>query len=193
MTKRVLLAGLLGTLAMFIWTAVAHMALPLGEAGVRQIDNEQPLLAAMQSALPDRGLYLFPKIPPGGDQAQYGQQIAAGPSGMLVYMPRRDFSFGKTLAIEFVTQFVQLIIVAYLLSLTRLETFTGRVVFFALAGVAAMVATNVSYWNWYAFPVAFTAGMMVTGIVGYALAGVVAAVMKIGGATYLRAKEAAAM
>ena len=152
MTRNVLLAGLLGTVIMFIWTAVAHMALPLGEAGVKQIENEQGLLAAMQSTLPGRGLYLFPHMAAGTDQAQYTKQIASGPSGMLIYMPGRDFSFGKTLGIEFLTQFVQLLIVSYLLSLTRLDNFASRVGFFALVGLVQMVATNVSYWNWYAFP-----------------------------------------
>jgi hypothetical protein len=33
MTKNILLAGLLGGLALFAWESVAHMALPLGEAG----------------------------------------------------------------------------------------------------------------------------------------------------------------
>ena len=28
MTKRIILAGVLGAIAMFIWTAIAHMALP---------------------------------------------------------------------------------------------------------------------------------------------------------------------
>jgi hypothetical protein len=35
MTKRILLAGLLGGLAMFIWQSVAHVVLPLGEAGIQ--------------------------------------------------------------------------------------------------------------------------------------------------------------
>jgi hypothetical protein len=37
MTKRIILAGVLGGIAMFIWTAIAHMALPLGEAGIGEI------------------------------------------------------------------------------------------------------------------------------------------------------------
>ena len=42
MSTRVLLAGILGGIAMFVWTAIAHMFIaPLGEAGVREIPNEQ--------------------------------------------------------------------------------------------------------------------------------------------------------
>jgi hypothetical protein len=47
----VLIAGVLGALAMFFWIFIAHMALPPGEAGIRQIGNEEPLLAAMKSTL----------------------------------------------------------------------------------------------------------------------------------------------
>ena len=47
--KRIFLAALLGAIAMFIWTAIAHMALPLGEAGIREIPNEAAVLGAMQS------------------------------------------------------------------------------------------------------------------------------------------------
>jgi hypothetical protein len=37
MTKRYFIAGVLGGIVMFIWTSIAHMALPLGEAGIREI------------------------------------------------------------------------------------------------------------------------------------------------------------
>jgi hypothetical protein len=39
---RILLAGILGGIARFAWTSIAHMALPLGEAGIAEIPNESP-------------------------------------------------------------------------------------------------------------------------------------------------------
>jgi hypothetical protein len=46
---------------MFVWTSIAHMALPLGEAGIREIPNESAVLDAMQSNMGERtGLYIFP-------------------------------------------------------------------------------------------------------------------------------------
>jgi hypothetical protein len=179
--KKIVLAGALGAVAMYLWTFLAHMALPLGEAGVRQIDNEQALLAQMKSTLNARGLYLFPNMPPGGDQAHYAQQLASGPSGMLIYFPQRDFSFGKLLAIEFGTELAQALLAAYLLSLTGIGKFGGRLGFYAMVGLIAVVGTNVSYWNWYGFPTLYTAAYMFTGWVGYLCAGLVAAAMKVGG------------
>jgi hypothetical protein len=35
MAKKILLAGILGGLALFAWESLAHMVLPLGDAGIR--------------------------------------------------------------------------------------------------------------------------------------------------------------
>ena len=180
MNKRVLLAGVLGAVAMFLWSAVAHMALPLGEAGIKQISKEEALLSTMQSTLSETGLYMFPNM--GTDMAANEQKIAKGPSGMIMYFPKRDFSFGQSLGVQFVTQLVQALIAVYLLSLTNLGTFGGRLGFFVLLGVIAAIATNVPYWNWYGFPVTYTAAYMFSGWVEYVCAGLVAAAMKVGGA-----------
>ena len=46
----VLLAGVLGAIAMFVWTAIAHMLLPLGEAGVSEIPKDEDVIAALKSS-----------------------------------------------------------------------------------------------------------------------------------------------
>jgi hypothetical protein len=181
MNKRVFLAGVLGAVAMFLWSGLAHMALPLGEAGVQQIDKEDALLSTLQSTVSSHGLYMFPKMIPGTSETEYQKKTASGPSGLLIYFPSRDFSFGKSLALEFVTELIQALIAAYLLSLTTLSTFGGRFGFYVILGLLAAIATNISYWNWYGFPVTYTASYMFMGWVGYLCAGLVAAAMKVGG------------
>src|SRR5579884_2554238 len=114
--KRVILAGVLGGLAMFIWTFVAHMLLPLGEAGVKQIDHEESLLGAMQSTLNSPGFYIYPNMPPDHDQAAYMKKVESGPSGILVYLPRRHFSFAASLGTEFLSELIQALIAAYVVS-----------------------------------------------------------------------------
>ena len=97
MTKRVLLAGLLGGITMFGWTSLAHMVLPLGDAGIKEIPNEQGVLSGMQASLGAApGFYLFPGAGLGPDATmqqkraamdQYGQKLAVNPSGILIYHP----------------------------------------------------------------------------------------------------------
>ena len=95
--KRIFLAALLGAIAMFIWTSIAHMALPLGEAGIREIPNEAAVLSAMQSSIAEKaGLYFFPwfrawpQSEPGSEHEamkHMDEKLAHNPSGILMYHP----------------------------------------------------------------------------------------------------------
>jgi hypothetical protein len=185
---KILLAGILGGIFMFIWGAIAHMALPLGEAGIGEIPNESAVLSAMQSNIGEQtGLYIFPSLGVGKNATrqekneamkQMNEKIAANPSGILMYhAPGRSFTFGKSLGIEFGTELLEAILVVFLLAQTRIASFAGRVGFVLVAVILAAIATNVSYWNWYGFPCVYTAGYMLIQIVGFFLVGVVAALM----------------
>ena len=185
---RILLAGILGGIVMFAWTSIAHMALPLGEAGIIEIPNESAVLNSMQSNIGDKaGLYIFPGLGLGENasreeksQAMKGmqQRIAANPSGILMYHPPgRQFAFGKSLAIEFSTELLETILVIWLLAQARIRSFGGRVGFVLIAGILAALTTNVSYWNWYGFPGVYTASYILIEIVGFVLVGVIAALV----------------
>jgi hypothetical protein len=109
---------------------------------------------------------------------QYEQKLANGPSGLLIYHP----SGGQALApgqlvTEFLTEVVEALLVVFLLSQTRLESFGSRVGFVATAGVLASLPTNISYWNWYGFPTNYTVVYMGIQIVGFVVVGLVAAAM----------------
>jgi len=185
---RILLAGILGGIVMFAWTSIAHMALPLGEAGITEIPNESAVLNSMQSNIGDKaGLYIFPGLGLGENasreeksQAMKGmqQRIAANPSGILMYHPPgRQFAFGKSLAIEFSTELLEAILVIWLVAQTRIASFGGRAGFVLVAGILAAIATNVSYWNWYGFPGVYTASYMLIEVIGFLLVGIVAGLM----------------
>lgn len=185
---KIVLGGVLGGIVMFIWTSIAHMALPLGEAGIREVPNESAVLSAMQSALGgETGLYIFPGPGVGKNATReekneamkhMAEKVATNPSGILMYhAPGRPFTFGKWLTIEFGTELLEAILVVFLLAQTRIVSFAGRVGFVVVAGILAAVTTNVSYWNWYGFPSAYTASYMLIEIVGFFLVGMTAALL----------------
>jgi hypothetical protein len=185
---KILLAGILGGIVMFIWTSIAHMALPLGEAGLGEIPNESTVLSAMQSNIGEQtGLYVFPGRGLGKNATRQekeevmkhmSEKIATNPSGILMYhAPGRPLSLGKLLGVEFGTELLEAILVVFLLAQTRIASFAGRVGFVLVAGILAAIATNVSYWNWYSFPCVYTASYMLIQIVGFFLVGIVAALV----------------
>ena len=184
MSTRILWAGILGGIVMFIWNFVAHDLLPLGEMGVRLIPNEEAVLSVLQTNLGDnRGFYVYPSgaLTPGATREQKGaamkkaeEQMAAGAGGVLIYRPKRIFNFPKRLGIEFATEMIESLLAAFLLAQTRITSFSGKVGFILTAGILASIATNIPYANWYGFPKTFTLAQMVMMVVGFLLVGIVA-------------------
>ena len=171
---------------MFIWTSIAHMALPLGQAGIREMPNEAEAIAALQRNLGNnRGLYIFPgpglgPNPTREDKSEamkhMSEKIAHNPSGILMYHPAgRTLNLACLLGTEFATELLESFLVIYLLAQTRLHTFGGRLGFVTVVGILAALATNASYWNWYGFPKPYTAAYMFTQVVGFFLVGLIAA------------------
>lgn len=196
-----LLAGVLGGLAFWGWSAVAHMLLPLGEAGVKEMPDEQTITASIKAGLPHRGLYIFPGtgLPPTATQSEKNaamktiyQKMATGPSGLLVYHPTRDASFIRMLLTELGTNIVQMLLAVFLLSQTRLSGFAARWWFVTMAGILAAISTNISYWNWYGFPRLYTLSYTATILIGFVVAGVIAAAMVKPAVSMPSARSAAA-
>jgi hypothetical protein len=187
MTTRAFLAAILGGIAMFIWSFIAHDLLPLGEMGMREFKNEAAMLDALKTNLGDGGgLYHFPGHKAGANATRQEkgeamkramEKAASGPSGMLLYHPTREFTFGKLLGIEFATELLEAILVVLLLTQTRIESFGGRVGFVLIAGILAAITTNIPYWNWYGFPSSYTAAYMSIEIIGFLCVGLVAALL----------------
>src|SRR5207248_3223847 len=118
MGRRILFAAVLSAIAMFLWTSVAHIVLPLGEIGVQEIPNEKAALDAVHASLGDKsGLYFYPGtgLPPDASREQksaamqqYDQKLATSPSGLLIYHPpgAKGLTPGR-LATEFLTELVE--------------------------------------------------------------------------------------
>lgn len=90
--KKVILGGVLGGVVLFIWGALSHMVLPIGEMGIQSLPAEEALLPAMRSAIHSPGLYFFPGMGAGGhpspeEQKAWEEKYEAGPTGILVYHP----------------------------------------------------------------------------------------------------------
>jgi len=181
---RVLLAGLAGAVAMFIWTSIAHVATPLGSIGFSQIPNEPAVLQAMDSAIgATPGLYFFPWVAPNDPKAM--ERVAAAEKvhghGLLLYHgpgQNTDSDMAPMLIKEFLKQFVQALIAAWIVSMLAAR-FMTRVIVVTLIGVSAGIATNLSYWNWYGFPLNYTEVQIFIEVVSGLIAGLaIAAIVR---------------
>jgi hypothetical protein len=176
MTMRVLIAGILGGIAMYIWSIIAHVALPLGQVGFSQMPDEAAVLSAAQASNGAKdGLYIFPWIDPKDPQMMQRMNAAmkTNPSGLLLYhAPGHGVTdMAAPMLAEFLKEVLQALIAAFLVSLAAVSTYWGRVGVVTLVGVVAAVTTNVSYWIWYGFPADYSLAAVFIELVDYTAAG----------------------
>ena len=76
MAKRIVLAAVLAGMVLFAWQSISHMVVELGEVGIREIPNEDAVLAAMRQSIPEPGFYLFPGMPVPPNATKEQQQAA---------------------------------------------------------------------------------------------------------------------
>jgi hypothetical protein len=189
MNFRVIVAGLAGGVAIFLWGFVAHMLLPLGQAGMEALPDQAKVLPAISASVKEPGLYIFPwpESPPGTPMPmnQQAQQAAAelyrtSPHGLLLFHPPGGAMLtGGQLLAEFSTNCITAMIAASLVSwlIGSLQSFLARMLFVTMLGLLASIAVNVPYWNWYEFPGRFTLAEMLEHVVGFGAAGLVIAAL----------------
>ncbi len=173
--KRILLAALAGGIVMFVWGAITHMVLPIGEMGMKSLPDEDRVLTALRGAVPSPGLYFFPGMGHGGDasaaeQEAWKEKARVGPIGLLVLQPGTDnpLSAGR-LAGEAVSDILAGLLLAVVLSFLPLSLLT-RVVMAAGIALFAWLSISFSYANWYGFPAAYVAGEAIDQVLGWTIA-----------------------
>ena len=185
MSKRMVLAALAAGVGMFVWSSIAHDALPLGRVGIREIPGEAALLGGMTSTLgAASGLYLFPAMNQqtssnmSETMERYAKKLAVNPSGLLVYHApgARPITPGQLIT-EFLTELLETFLAVVLLARSRVQGFAARAGFVTLIGIVAAIATNIPYWNWYGFPASYTAAYAGIQVAGFLVAGLIAAAL----------------
>lgn len=178
---RILLAGILGGIALFVWGAISHMALPLGKMGMNSLPNDTVLIPLLKQVITERGFYFFP----GGDENDeteeamkvWEEKLRQGPRGVVIYDPSGgEMMSGVQLGTELGSNIAAALLAAIILA--KLRGRRGTVIFMSmLMGLLAWLSIDVSYWNWYRFPDAFTCAQLIDQGVGWLLAGMAMALV----------------
>lgn len=179
--KRILLAGILGGLVMFVWGAVVHMNPLTGPMGLSMLnEKEDVVLAAVRDNVPQPGLYFFPgmdmtKKMSKEEEAAWTAKYKAGPSGLLLVQPKGgDPMAPGQLVTEFALCVFCALIAAFILAST-VGSYLCRVGMVALIGLFSWLAISMAYWNWYLFPFPLVALDAIDQITGSLLAGLLIA------------------
>lgn len=185
MTKKIIIGGIVAGLVMFLWGAVSHMVLQLGDAGLSQLkEQEEPVLAALRDHVKEPGLYFFPGMssnrPSEAEQKAWQEKYRRGPAGLLLCLPQGGEAMtGGQFVVQIGSDIALSLLAAVLLAGTGcwLENFVSRVAFVSLLGLLPFLAVNLPYWNWYRFPATFTLAQLADRFLGFVLIGVTLALI----------------
>jgi hypothetical protein len=193
MGKRVLLGSLVGSVVVFVVSAIWHLTPGLGEIGVKALPAEDTVLAGLRASVHEPGFYYFPApdMSPGrtkeemkASQAAYLERFRRGPSGILVYQPGGEGSeglnFGKLMVHQFLFGLAAAFVVAWILALTAGATSYGsRVLLVLLIALIGGIVYALPEWNWYGFPASYTLASIASFLVSWGIGGLaMAAIVK---------------
>ncbi len=184
---RIIIATILGAVVLFFWGFIAWTVLPLHKTSGWALTDDGPVSEALKQTALEDGVYYLPgmNIDP-SDTTEEGQAAMeawverhkAGPTGFIVYHANGREPMDPMVFLKgFVINLVSVFFAAVLLSWARLDRFGKRVLFVLMLGLMMGAYVDLSYWNYFYFPVDFTAAMIIDKIVAWLAVGFVLALV----------------
>jgi hypothetical protein len=166
MMKSLLLGAILGGIAAFIWSTISWTVLRWHEKPMLHFQNEDEITEAISSHAPQSGIYILPAGP--SQEGMTAEQKKAAQAAVMEKMQKGPMMFAAvrpggfgSYAHGLIIQFLSLMAAAFLLTWLLLQTsglsYPRRVLFLAVAGLAASVIVDIPNWNWWGFSGVYTA------------------------------------
>ncbi len=183
--KKIVLAGLLGGIVLYVWSFLAWFVLPIHATTMRGVSNEDALRAMLRDNMTQKGVYAIPYVGPGSDKAAmdaFQQKVREGPNGMIVYDPNgTDPMMLAQMVIGFFIDVLSAALAAWFLSRSTAAAggYFARVVYCGMLGVFVSIFSHLVMWNWMGFPADLVRDLIVDSITSWILAGIaIAAIIK---------------
>ena len=175
---------ILGGLTAFLWSSLSWELLGWHEKVVHPFPDEAEVTAAISAPAVPSGVYLLPSLPlkegvpaeqAKATQAAVMEQFQKGPIMFAVVRSGGFGSFPRAMAIQLLCLMAAACLLTWLLLQTTGLSYGRRVLFLAVAGLAASVVVDLPNWNWWGFSLAYTAVNLADFTLTWALAGLVIA------------------
>ena len=184
MLRSLILGTILGGLMAFVWSSVSWELLGWHEKTLVSFQNDDEVSVLIASHAPKDGTYILPGMPPTEGMTAEQQKAAKaalmermqkGPI-MIAAVRRGGFgSFARGLIIQVLSLMAAAFLLTWLLLQTSGLSYRKRVMFIAIAGLAASVIVDLPNWNWWGFSGVYTAVNLIDVTITWLLAGLVIA------------------
>lgn len=167
---KLLIAGVLGGIVIFLWGMVSWMVLPWHKDTINHFKDERSVAAVVTANISKSGMYIMPAGEMEGVEAHQANMPMIFASISLDGMK----PMGGYMMTGIINQILAAILVAFLVSKVSLG-YLGRVGFIVMLALTAGLITNGPYWNWFSFDTQFTLVTFGDILISWFLAGLVIA------------------
>ena len=181
--KSLLLGTILGGFVAFAWSSLSWEVIGWHEKTMASFQNADDVSAVISSHAPQDGTYMLPGAPPPGGSAEERKAAEAAlvekmQNGPIVVaaVRRGGFgSFGRALVIQALSLMAAAFLLTWMLLQTSGLSYARKVLFLAVAGLAASVIVDLPNWNWWGFSGPYTLVNLADSTITWLLAGLVIA------------------
>lgn len=186
--KKLLLAAVLGGLAVFGWGAVSWMALPWHGRALHGFADEAQVAQMVLANAPVSGVYVLPYTPmsksnthPEITERATQDALERKRQGPFIYAAVTREGIATDMALPFALAVGLNALVAGLIAMLLAQTqglgYMRRVVFVATAGAVIGLAGYVPNVIWWHFPAAYTIVDVADAVIGWSLVGLIIAAL----------------
>ena len=174
--KNILTGSVAAALLLFIWSMLSWTMLDWHKESFLSFKDEKAVSTVIRANAPESGVYILPNIHRENKEvADIDAGVAEESSSLMetgplvfgtVYLSGMGSMF-PYMMLSLMINFLSAFLVACLLSTTGDLRYFGKVGFVMIFALAASVACHLPYWNWWHFPMSYTAIAFADMLIGW--------------------------
>ncbi|MFI5264631.1 MAG: hypothetical protein ACHQM6_08960 [Candidatus Kapaibacterium sp.] len=175
---RIILAGFLGALVLFIWGFLSWAVLPFHSQTTHALPNEDAVAAVLKSGNAESGTYRIPGI--GNTEATKKAEMEKMKVGPIAWIHYRQEGYGDMDPMYLIKGFLILFFGATIaasllgkLSWSLASKYGARVRFIMMIGIFLAIAGRLGDWAFLGYSTSFSLNLAADDIIGWTLAGLV--------------------
>lgn len=166
--KKSVAAVALGGIIIFLWGWVSWTVLPWHQSVANEFADEAAVAEAIAENASKSGVYYLPFRQEDHKKGEAAAFVNALPSGY-------DVKMSSLMVSQLIGNWIAALILFWLLSRTTGLDYWDRVGFITVIGVAVGFVSHYPYWNWFGFPAAYVAVVILDIAIAMFLAGLLMA------------------
>lgn len=174
--KTLAIASLIGAIILYIYLALAHVALPIHADDFKYTPAQDNIMQVLNSSNLEQEFYFLPALPHGAtseEERNSMNEMVGKPGAIINYYPQIEGMKASAFIMSFIYNLISVLIICIALATasSKLVSFGQRLWFVMLFALFVIFSQIMLQYNWVGIPMHYLKGIIIDQIVGYLLVG----------------------